>query len=280
MLHRDTVLTYSPTSTVSEGEKGITTMNNLDGKTNNNEDRDDKKESIDGNISPTTATTGPKRKFRIIDETQLSEEEARKLELRRAYNRDCASRARTRTKSLVQELQEQVRTLKEEKEQLRLSNANLQACLAFSEKQNRELIAKHSLMEGRSFHTPTLGTGDLPLLHPTSLQGMGLRSNNLTAASRLMYDAEQSRQLNLLQQNLLLQQHHQQQQQQQNTSSVASSASSSKLFPAQSSSALSSMTFSNNQLNLRDQFVNLNSTPNSDLLAALVRMRQGDNNAP
>ena len=277
MLHRDIVLTYSPLSTVSKGEKVITNMDKLAIKSeqqDDSEEHDNKTESIEGNVSPTT-TTGPKRKFRIIDETQLSEEEARKLELRRAYNRDCASRARTRTKSLVQELQEQVRSLKQEKEELRQSNTNLQACLAFSEKQNRELIAKHSLLEGRSFHSAALGAGDLPLLHPTSLQGMGLRNNNLTAASRLMYDAEQSRQLNLLQQNLLLQQ----QQQQQNAASAMSAANASKLFPAQSSAALNNMALSNNQLNLHDQLANINSAPNSDLLAALVRMRHGDNNA-
>ena len=274
MLYRDTVLTYSPSSTVSKGEKVTAKMDNLEKTSNDSEDHDDGKKSSDGNVSPTTTTTGPKRKFRIIDETQLSEEDARKLELRRAYNRDCASRARTRTKTLVQELQEQVRTLKEEKEELRQSNANLQACLAFSEKQNRELISKHSLVAGRSFQSSAIGTGDLPLLHPSSLQGMGLRSNNLTAASRLMYDAEQSRQLNLLQQNLLLQQ----QQQQQSAAAAVSAANSSKLFPTQTSNALNNMNLPNNQLSLSDQFRNMNSAPNHDLLAALVRMRQGDNN--
>jgi hypothetical protein len=283
MLYRASDLTASPTLAVSKGEKGIAKMDHFDQKSNKNEDNDDdNKDSIDGNVSPVATSTGPKRKFRIIDETQLSEEEARKLELRRAYNRDCASRARTRTKSLVKELQEQVRTLKQEKEELRLSNANLQTCLAFSEKQNRELIAKHASLDGRSFQSSTPGTGDLPLLHPTLLQGMGLRSNNMTAASRLMYDAEQSRQLNLLQQNLLLQQHHEQLQHQQHQNSAASVAvaatNASRLLPEQSPTGLNNMAFSNNQLVLRDQLMNINSAPNSDLLAALVRMRQNENN--
>ena len=264
MLHRNTAI-------ISKEENGIAEMDNCDRKLEKSENSDDKKKSINGCISPTTSTIGPKRKFRIIDETQLSEEEARKLELRRAYNRDCASRARTRTKSLVQELQEQVSSLKQEKEELRQSNTNLQACLAFSEKQNRELIAKHSLTEARSFHSSAFGARDLPLLHTTSLQGMGLHSNNVTAVSRLMYDAEQSQQLNLLQQSLLLQQ-------QQNAASAVSAANSSKMFPAQSS-AFNNIVLSHDQLNIRDQFMNMNSAPNRDLLAALVRMRQDNNNA-
>lgn len=275
MLHRDTAPTFSPTSTVSKREKVIAIMDKVDLKSDqhdDSEDHDSKREGtgIDGNTSPTTTTmNGPKRKFRVIDETQLSEEEARKLELRRAYNRDCASRARTRTKSLVQELQEQVRSLKEEKEELRQSNANLQACLAFSEKQNRELIAKHSLMEGRSVNSGALGAGDLSFMHQSSLHGMRLGNNNLATASRLMYDAEQSRQLNYLQQNLLLQQ-------QQNAASSVSAVNSSKLYPTQSPTAMNNMNLSTNERNLRDQILSINSAPNSDVLAALLRMRQND----
>jgi hypothetical protein len=276
MRHRDSAPTFSP-STISKREKVIATMDKIGLKTDQldgSEDHDSKREGtgIDGNTSPATTTTtakGPKRKFRIIDETQLSEEEARKLELRRAYNRDCASRARTRTKSLVQELQEQVRTLKQEKEELRQSNANLQACLAFSEKQNQELIAKHSLLDGRSMNSAALGTRDLSLLHPSSLQGMRLGSNNLATTSRLMYEAEQSRQLNYLQHDLLLQQ-------QQNAASAVSAINSSKLYPTQSSTAMNNMNLSSNEQNLRDQILSLNSAPNSDVLAALLRMRQND----
>lgn len=275
MLHRDSAPSFSPTSAVSNRGKVIATMDKMDLKSDQHDDSNDydsKRESIglDGNTSPTTTTTAnaPKRKFRVIDETQLSEEEARKLELRRAYNRDCASRARTRTKSLVQELQEQVRSLKEEKEELRQSNANLQACLAFSEKQNRELIAKHSLMEGRSMNSVALGSGDLSFMHQSSLTGMRL-GNNLVTASRLMYDAEQSRQLNYLQQNLLLQQ-------QQSAASAVSAVNSSKLHPTQSSTAMNNMNLSNNERNLRDQILIINSAPNSDVLAALLRMRQND----
>ena len=278
MLHRDNTPPFNPTVTVSKREKIIATMDEIDLKSDQHDDSEDhgsKREGtgIDGTTSPTTTTAtasnGPKRKVRIIDETQLSEEEARKLELRRAYNRDCASRARTRTKSLVQELQEQVRTLRQEKEELRQSNANLQSCLAFSEKQNRELIAKKSLMELRSMNPVGLGTGNLSLLHPSSLHGLRLGNNNLATASRLMYDAEQSRQLNYLQRNLLLQQ-------QQNASAAVDAVNSSKLFPTQSPTAMNNMNLSTNERNLRDQILSINSAPNSDVLAALLRMRQND----
>ena len=234
------------------------------------EDHESAKESIDKSTSPTNTNTGSKRKFRIIDETLLSEEEARKLELRRAYNRDCASRARIRTKSLVQELQEQVRSLKDEKEDLRQSNAKLQACLAFSEKQNRELLANRSLSEGRSLSSVAFGTGDLALLRPTLQQGIGMANNSLGAATNFAYIAEQSRQLRYLPQNQWLQQ--------QSGASSLPGANSSTLFTIPMSTAMNNTALSNDELNLREHLLNMNSQSNSsDLLEALIRMRQGYN---
>ena len=77
MLHRDTAPTFSPTSTVSKREKVIAIMDKVDLKSDqhdDSEDHDSKREGtgIDGTTSPTTTTmNGPKRKFRVIDETQL-----------------------------------------------------------------------------------------------------------------------------------------------------------------------------------------------------------------
>jgi hypothetical protein len=99
---------------------------------------------------PAAESRPPKRKFRIIDETQLTEEEAKKLAIRRAYNRDCATRARTRTKTLVQQLQQEVRQLKEEKEQMRLNFNELQARLTLAELKNHELQAQQELMSQKT----------------------------------------------------------------------------------------------------------------------------------
>ena len=279
MLHCDSVLTRSPTSTVTIGgkdsnncimDKFTVSLKSEQQTDTDEEDHESAKESIDKSTSPTNTNTGSKRKFRIIDETLLSEEEARKLELRRAYNRDCASRARIRTKSLVQELQEQVRSLKDEKEDLRQSNAKLQACLAFSEKQNRELLANRSLSEGRSLSSVAFGTGDLALLRPTLQQGIGMGNNNLGAATNLAYITEQSRQLRYLPQNQWLQQ--------QSSASSLPGANSSTLFTIPMSTAMNNTALSNDELNLREHLLNMNSQSNSsDLLEALIRMRQGYN---
>jgi ABC-type phosphate transport system auxiliary subunit len=89
---------------------------------------------------------------RVIDETQLPPEEAEKLESRRAYNRECATRARKRTKTLVSQLSDQVRNLQADKDDLRRENAVIRAQLQSLERQNQALAFKHGLVE-RSHHT-------------------------------------------------------------------------------------------------------------------------------
>lgn len=270
MLYRDNTPTVA-----SERDQVAATMDKIVSDQHDDEEstpEDSVADENTGSLETTTppTTQGQKRKFRIIDETKLSEEEARKLELRRAYNRDCASRARIRTKSLVQELQEQVRSLRQEKEELNKSNANLQACLALSEKQNRELINKYCFLEGGSINSMAVGAGNLSIL-PSSLHGMRLGNSTLAAASQLMLNAEQNRQLNYVQQNLLLQQ--------QNDAAAFSAvaAANAKLFPSTPSSTLmNEMNLSGHQLNTRDQILSSTTASNSDILTALLRMRQNE----
>jgi hypothetical protein len=265
MLPRYTLLTISPTTAVSKVEKGIANMESMRNESDHNGDSDN--QDNDGTDDAVSSTNRPKRKFRIIDETQLSEEEARKLELRRAYNRDCASRARTRTKTLVQELQDQVRQLKDEKEELRQANTTLQACLAFSERQNRELIAKQSLLDGRNAYPAALGPIDLRQMN-TGQSDIGIGSSSNTATSLLMLQIQQQRQ----QQDMI--QHAMIRQQQ------AATLNATKLFP-QSHNAPhqigSSTTLSNNDINIRHQLMNLNSPSDSKLYDALARLNEGNN---
>jgi bZIP transcription factor len=89
---------------------------------------------------------------RVIDETLLSPEDADKLETRRAYNRECATRARKRTKNLVSQLQDEVKTLQTDKEELRRENAVLKAQLEGFEKQNQTLMFKNVLVDQRHMH--------------------------------------------------------------------------------------------------------------------------------
>jgi hypothetical protein len=260
MLPRYNNLTDSPTTAISKTAKGIVIMDHVTKESSCHDEESDGhgNDTTDDTVS---STARPKRKFRIIDETQLSEEEARKLELRRAYNRDCASRARTRTKTLVQELQDQVRQLKEEKEELRQANTSLQACLSFSEKQNRDLIAKQSLIEGRSAYPVGLGQMNGTAHHSLGLSNAG---NNNAATSLLMLQVQQQRQQQELLQHALLRQQQQ---------AAAATLNASKLFPLQNGS----MALTNNDLAIRDQLMNVNSPSNSKLYEAFARLNESKN---
>lgn len=93
----------------------------------------------DGNDSgPPKSKRGAKR--RVIDETLLDGEEARRLESRRAYNRQCAAKARKRSKDLISTLQQQVETLSKDKASLERTNEVMKAQLHLLEQQNRSLL--------------------------------------------------------------------------------------------------------------------------------------------
>jgi hypothetical protein len=97
--------------------------------------------------SPPTAAgrVGSFRK-RIIDETLLSTEDAKKLQSRRAYNRECAARARKRSKNMVAQLQEEIQLLQSEKQALQQERATMSAQLETLEQQNRILMAEAAAM--------------------------------------------------------------------------------------------------------------------------------------
>lgn len=88
-------------------------------------------------------------KRRIIDETQLDEDEARKLESRRAYNRKCAAKARKRSKDLISQLQDEVQQLNQDKARLERTNEVMHAQLKLLEQQNQTLMINQRQSEGR-----------------------------------------------------------------------------------------------------------------------------------
>jgi regulator of replication initiation timing len=109
-------------------------------------------------ITTTTATTGGgssksspltnHNKKRIIDETLLPPDEAEKILTRRAYNRDCATRARKRNKQLVQQLEKQVHELQADKEELRRAVSKMENHILVLENQNKTLLLKQMLGNG------------------------------------------------------------------------------------------------------------------------------------
>ena len=86
---------------------------------------------------------------RVIDESKLPPDDAEKLEKRRAYNRESATRARKRTKHLVHQLQNDVAKEKKEKLELQRENEELQARCALHEKHNQTLLLKLLVAERR-----------------------------------------------------------------------------------------------------------------------------------
>lgn len=162
----------------------------------NDKDRDDpnaneKTDSDSENLGSESEkdTEKPSRrgaKRRIIDETLLDEDEARRLEARRAYNRQCAAKARKRSKDLIAHLQQQVEQLTKDKTALERTNEVMQAQLQLLEQQNRTLMmnqrAPSAMIPGVGGNallggfqgTQLAGTGALPsvsLLESLSAQG-------------------------------------------------------------------------------------------------------------
>lgn len=122
---------------------------------------------------------------RPIDESLLSEEEARRLEARRHYNRQCAAKARKRSKDLISKLQSQVEELTKDKAKFERSNEVMKAQLQLLEQQNRTLIANQR-MQG----PPAPGAGQfmtqggLSSLQPNLLlQGQAPSSLGLPSSS-------------------------------------------------------------------------------------------------
>jgi hypothetical protein len=64
-------------------------------------------------------SSGPKKRYMIIDATKLPNDEAERLFVKRAYNRQSSERARKRTKETVKELLRQVHELHADKVELR-----------------------------------------------------------------------------------------------------------------------------------------------------------------
>jgi hypothetical protein len=102
-------------------------------------------ESVLSNSGGTTTTDtvvlapGLKKRFMLIDETKLPKEEAERLLVKRAYNRECAERARKRSKETVKELYRQVEELQADKTELRRTLATMEKEIRMLKDKNKAL---------------------------------------------------------------------------------------------------------------------------------------------
>lgn len=125
------------------------------------------KRSIEETHSSTVLddSAAKRRRNYPIDETKLEEEDAKRLLERRAYNRQCAAKARQRSKDLISQLRTEVELLKADKVKLQQRNEAIHARLQLLEHQNRNLLLQvqqqqpiGSLLGGQATATPSLQT--------------------------------------------------------------------------------------------------------------------------
>jgi hypothetical protein len=156
------------------------------------------------NVSTSTALTpsdsavalrGSKKR---INEASLSVDEVERLQAKRAYNRECASRARQRGKEIVAQLEKQVKDLHDDKSELRRTVATMEKRLKLLQRENEILLSAQatngydSLLIGRMMETDTIQF--LPTRLPLA---QGIRSTDFNSAMMTMDGASYKGQQNL-----------------------------------------------------------------------------------
>ena len=101
--------------------------------------------------SPVVVALGRKKRFMIIDETKLPKEEAERLLVKRAYNRECAERARKRSKETIKEFERQIRELQADKDELRYTVAAMTKEIESLTEKNKALFVA-SLRQGADIY--------------------------------------------------------------------------------------------------------------------------------
>lgn len=102
--------------------------------------------------SPVVVAPGGKKRYMIIDETKLSKEEAERLQVKRAYNRECAERARKRSKETIKEFERQIRELQADKDELRYKVAAMTKEIETLTEKNKALSVA-SLYQGADVYS-------------------------------------------------------------------------------------------------------------------------------
>jgi hypothetical protein len=96
----------------------------------------------------------------IIDETLLPPDEAERLLAKRAYNRECADRARKRSKRLTEELKDKIKELQADKDELRRTIATIEKEFRLVQNEHRELLLKE-LQRTTNINTGSLCPSDV-----------------------------------------------------------------------------------------------------------------------
>ena len=148
--------------------------------------------SGDGNnvaTSRSKLSNSTKTKKRI-NEASLSADEIERLQAKRAYNRECASRARRRGKELIAQLERQVKDLHDDKSELRRTVATMEKRLKHLKRENELLINKQGLITNYDGVTAGEMIENGAILPPTQFHFVpGFRSRNFNSATMTMNGA-------------------------------------------------------------------------------------------
>ena len=128
-----------------------------------------------------SASSNPKR---TIDQTS----DAKTLIDRRAYNRECAARARKRAKQNVSELENHIKGLQEDKAELRRSLATMERRIDALTRENTNLLAeaKHMSTDAGSGFPSSYSNGIGELMNPSLPSVQYLQMLQLQERQRLL----------------------------------------------------------------------------------------------
>ena len=151
-------------------------------------------ESATSNSGTDTVIPASDRKklFTQVDETKLSKEEAERLSTKRAYNRECAVRARKRSKDMVKDLFRQVEELQNDKNELRRTLTTMEVEI-YTLKETNKILTVNRFAQGAdtyshlnvgmntvsplNIYSPQQSFSTLSLLSPLSHHGDGCHEN-------------------------------------------------------------------------------------------------------
>lgn len=148
-----------------------------------------------------TSISKPRKRMKIIDETLLPPDEAEKLLAKRAYNRECANRARYRGKQITNDLNKKIQELEEDKRELRRSLKDMEKLLEQFKAQNEKLQLQVSMFTYNNTNSSSMG------LLPSTISNSAAMDHHLPSLSQQRITASITPSMSSLSTSFLLNHH-------------------------------------------------------------------------
>ena len=121
-----------------------------------------------------------------IEEASLAADELERLEAKRAYNRECSSRARQRGKHLIAQLEKQIKDLHDDKTELRRTTATMEKRLKQLQRENELLLDMQQVGQyGGTLVEQMLQNGAMQFPQTQFPFAQGERSSDYTSAATM-----------------------------------------------------------------------------------------------